>query len=120
VYTILCCILPFTDSSGVQAGGIFVNEEARKLVVTKFRLAKVTEANVLPMQELEEGFENGKKEFADPRTDNIKLRVGMTKLNIDSINVRRGVLTLEGYATKSFLFNCFLGAYVQFGPGRRS
>jgi hypothetical protein len=91
-------------SSGVQAGGIFVNEEAKKLIAYKFRTAEVQEAHLQSAQELEEGFENGKKMFADPLVHNIKLRVGITtRLNIDSINVSRGFLTLQGYVTKGFL-----------------
>jgi hypothetical protein len=50
------------------------------------------------MLELEEDFERWKKVFADPHEDVIKLRVGTARLNVGSINVKRGTLTFDGYA----------------------
>jgi hypothetical protein len=50
------------------------------------------------MSEIIEQFEEEKKEFDDPRRDEIKLRVGMPRMNLNSINVNRGQLTLDGCA----------------------
>jgi hypothetical protein len=80
-------------SLGIQAGGIFVNKEAEEFIYNKFRRARYTEYE---SQAVTEEFEKGKKKFADPSRDIIKLRVGSQKTTIDSINVKRGALTLEG------------------------
>jgi hypothetical protein len=96
---------------GIQAGGIFVNEAARKFLAVEFHRGEVAEADVLPLPELEEEFEHGKKAFADPHKDNIKLRVGPARLNVGSINVKRGTLTLDGYGIRD-IFSCGFKALI--------
>jgi hypothetical protein len=82
---------------GDQAGGMFVNRAAKKFIAAEFLHANVSEIDTFPVTEVIEQFEEEKKEFDDPRKDKIKLRVGMPRMNVDSINVNRGQLTLDGY-----------------------
>ena len=93
-------------SPGIQAGGIFVNEAARQFLAAEFRRGEVSEMEILPLSELEEEFEDGKKDFADPCKDIMKLRVGTARLNVGSINVKRGTLTLDGYDPHILFFIC--------------
>jgi hypothetical protein len=85
-----------TFSSGVQAGGIFVNEAAEEFVAAELRRGKVAEQDTTPMREIKEQFELSKKNFSDPEQDELTLRVGMGRMNISQINVERGILTLDG------------------------
>jgi hypothetical protein len=87
-----CDITAFTYLLGVQAGGILVNGEAEKFFTTELGYA------ASDAQFATEEFEKEKKKFADRRQDKVKIRVGMNSLNNPSINVRQGVLTLEGWA----------------------
>jgi hypothetical protein len=80
----------------VQAGGIFVNQEAEKFVSAELSRAKVSDSDITPISEVREQFEMAKMNFADPRKDEIKLRVGMGRMNLTNINVKRGLLTLSG------------------------
>jgi hypothetical protein len=102
VWMVLLCSL--TYSLGVQAGGIFVNDAARRFISAQMNRAGIGESEALPEKEIEEGFGRAKKAFADPRTDVIKIRVGMGRMNLDSINVRRGILTLDGCGADVFYF----------------
>jgi hypothetical protein len=75
---------------------MFVNEAAEKFIAAELLRADVSERDSFPMSEILEQFEEEKKEFDDPRRDEMKLRVGMPRMNLSSINVNRGQLTLDG------------------------
>ena len=81
---------------GVQAGGIFVNAEAEKFITTKLRSVSISESDMTPIAELVEEFESAKRDFSDPRKDEIKFRIGGGRVNFEVINVKRGMLTITG------------------------
>ena len=77
---------------GIQTGGNFVTKAAEEFIYAKFRQAGYTDYE---SQAVAEEFEKGKKKFVDSSRA-IELRVGSRGTTIESISVRRGVLTLEG------------------------
>ena len=84
---------------GVQAGGLFVDKEAEKFFLAEIDRLKI---GLEPQDaHLAAGvFEKTKRNFTDPRTDVVKIRVDSTvkRLTIDtpSLSLKRGMLTLHG------------------------
>jgi hypothetical protein len=79
---------------GIQAGGIFVNKNAEIFFTAKFLRARcdVSDARIAT-----EEFEKEKKRFSNEHVG-LKLRVGNSRMNIPSINLKRGYLELTGWA----------------------
>jgi hypothetical protein len=80
--------------SGIQAGGIFVNKNAEKFFNAEFRRAG---CDISDIQIAVEEFEKEKKRFCNER-EGLKLRVGNSRMNVPSINLKRGYLELKGSA----------------------
>ena len=85
-------------SLGIQTGGAIVTKQAEEFIYAKFHQAGYTDYDT---HAVTKEFEKAKKKFVDPSLDTIKLRVGSSGTTIESINIRRGFLTLEGQAINS-------------------
>ncbi|QRV77741.1 heat shock protein 70 kDa 12B [Ceratobasidium sp. AG-Ba] len=94
-------------SACVQAGAIFVDDEAEKYLQTMLKSAQLSEEDVEEYTKAGlkdfEGF--AKRAFKDPSAD-LTIAVGQSRFNNSAIRARRGRLTLPGSIVKSFFDIC--------------
>lgn len=97
------------DSACVQAGGIYVDEEAKKYLEEGLRKAKLSDKDI--KEYLHEGvkdFETRSKRLFSNESEKTRVRFGNPSLDVrdQEIDIRRGAMTLSGATVKSFFSHC--------------
>lgn len=91
-------------SACVQAGAIFVNQTAIEYFDTLFQSAGFDKEDLAAYtQEAVDSFESeGKRAFEGPDQDDVSIKVGGHRFTDKSINVRRGILSIESSQVEKF------------------
>jgi hypothetical protein len=110
VFLMFQCLINLTISIGIQAGGIYVNKEAKEHFAAEFGKTKKTAPERAELvKKVMANFEEDLKRTFKNLTDDKGVQIGGAKFKLVPLKVNKGRLALTGYVSRSVSFQPWYG-----------